>query len=169
MMLDLDHFKYLNDALGHHVGDQVIAHVGQLLANRLRRSDILARLGGDEYAVILPRVTAERARVLAAELLRAIERTPFVHDGHRYAPSASAGVVLLDSDTASAEDALVSADLALYDAKRQGRNRVAVFLPDTREDVLAGLSWSQRLKEALANDGFTLHAQPILNLRPARR
>ena len=165
MMLDLDHFKYLNDALGHHVGDQVIAHVGQLLANRLRGSDILARLGGDEYAVILPRVTAERARVLAAELLNAIERTPFVHDGHRYAPSASAGVVLLDSDTASAEDALVSADLALHDAKRQGRNRVAVYVPDTREDVLAGLSWSQRLKEALANDGFTLHAQPIVNLR----
>ena len=56
MMLDLDHFKYVNDALGHHVGDQVIAHVGQLLANRLRSSDILARLGGDEYAVILPHV-----------------------------------------------------------------------------------------------------------------
>jgi len=165
MMLDLDHFKYLNDALGHHVGDQMIAHVGRLLADRLRSSDILARLGGDEYAVILPHVNAEHARRLATELLTAIERTPFMHDGNRYAPSASAGVVLLDSDTASAEDALVSADLALHDAKQQGRNRVAVYVPDTREDVLAGLSWSQRLKQALANNGFALHAQPILDLR----
>ncbi|MGP0048567.1 MAG: PAS domain S-box protein [Solirubrobacteraceae bacterium] len=164
LVLDLDHFKYLNDSLGHHVGDGVIAHAGQLLAKRLRASDVLAMLGGDEYAVILPRVDASRAREVAAELISAIERDPFVHAGHRYALSASAGVVLLDQDTASAEDALVSADLAMHDAKQQGRNRVAVYSPETRQDILAGLSWSQRLKAALVNDAFRLHAQPIVDL-----
>ncbi|MGO9753813.1 MAG: putative bifunctional diguanylate cyclase/phosphodiesterase [Solirubrobacteraceae bacterium] len=164
LMLDLDHFKYLNDSLGHHVGDGVIAHTGQLLATRLRSSDVLARLGGDEYAVILPRVGATQAREVATELVSAIERNPFEHDGHRYALSASVGVVLLDHDTASAEDALVSADLAMHDAKQHGRNRVAVYSPETRQDILAGLSWSQRLKEALANEAFRLRAQPIVDL-----
>ncbi len=164
LMLDLDHFKYLNDSLGHHVGDGVIAHAGQLLAKRLRSSDVLARLGGDEYAVILPQVDATQAREVATELVNAIERDPFVHAGHRYSLSASAGVVLLDHNTASAEDALVSADLAMHDAKQHGRNRVAVYSPETRQDILAGLSWSQRLKEALANDAFRLRAQPIVDL-----
>jgi diguanylate cyclase (GGDEF)-like protein/PAS domain S-box-containing protein len=164
LMLDLDHFKYLNDSLGHHVGDGVIAHTAQLLAKRLRSSDILARLGGDEYAVILPHADATRARQVATELVSEIERNPFVHAGHRYALSASAGVVLLDHDTASAEDALVSADLAMHDAKQHGRNRVAVYSPETKQDILAGLSWSQRLKEALANNAFRLHAQPIVDL-----
>ena len=165
IMIDLDHFKYFNDALGHGVGDQLIKHVGQLLRQRLRGSDILARLGGDEYAVLLPHVDAASACLVAAELIERIEQEPFIHGEQPYTLSASAGVLLLDSNSASAEDALVSADIALYDAKRQGRNRVAAFRPDTRHDVLAGLSWSQRLKDALAKDLFVLHAQPIVDLQ----
>ncbi len=164
VMLDLDHFKYLNDALGHHVGDGAISHTGQVLAARLRSTDVLARLGGDEYAMILPRVDPERAREVATELLAAIENSPYGHDGHSYALSASAGVMVLDRHTVSAEDALVSADLAMHEAKQRGRNRVAVYSPDARQDIFAGLSWSQRLKQALASDGFTLAAQPIVEL-----
>ncbi len=165
VVLDLDHFKYLNDALGHKVGDKLIRHVGKVLKRRLRRADILARQGGDEFAVILSHVDSQLARRLAAEFVACIEQCPFAHDGHRYVLSASAGVVVLDQGTASAEDALVSADIALYDAKQQGRNRAAVFSAETRQDVLAGLTWSQLLKDALAHDHFILHAQPIVSLQ----
>ena len=164
LMLDLDHFKYVNDSLGHTVGDRVIGHVAKLLAGRLRDVDILARLGGDEFAVLLPRVDARHATVIATELVDRIEKHPFTHDAHHYRLSCSAGVVMLDWSTASAEDALVSADIALYDAKQRGRNRVAVFSPVTREDVLEGLTWSQRLRDALQSDDFELHAQPIVDL-----
>ena len=165
IMLDLDHFKYLNDSLGHTVGDRIIKHAGQVLAARLRSSDVLARLGGDEYAVIFPRADLDYALRTAAELVARIEQQPFEHASQRYSLSASAGVLALNARTVSAEDALVNVDVALYDAKRHGRNRVAGSSPDTRADVLAGLSWSQRLKEALSEGSFVLHAQPIVDLQ----
>ncbi len=164
LMLDLDHFKYVNDSLGHTVGDSVIAHVGSLLSGALRESDIVARLGGDEFAVIVPSVDRTRARSIAEKIVNSVAENPFEHDGHRYLLSGSVGVVMLTNDTASAEDALVTVDIALYDAKQRGRNRVALYSPDTREDVLEGLTWSQRLREALGRQGFTLHAQPIVDL-----
>jgi diguanylate cyclase (GGDEF)-like protein/PAS domain S-box-containing protein len=164
VILDLDHFKYVNDSLGHHVGDRVIAHIAALLSERLRSGDIVARLGGDEFAIILPHVDVQRALVLTATLVSAIEERAFEHGEHQYTLSGSAGVVMLDARTACAEDAIVHADLALYDAKRRGRNRVAVYSPQTRKDTLAGLSCSQRLKHALCHDGFELHAQPIVDL-----
>jgi len=168
VVLDLDHFKYLNDALGHKVGDRLIRHVGKVLKRRLRSSDILARPGGDEFAVVLPKVHLELARRLAVDFIAEIEQHPFPYDGHRYVLSASAGVVVLDEGTGSAEDALVSADIALYDAKQRGRNRVAVFSSETRQDVLTGLTWSQLLKEAFAQDHFVLHSQPIVSLKDGR-
>ncbi len=164
LMVDLDHFKYVNDSLGHHFGDGVIAYIAKLLNSRLRDSDVLARIGGDEFAIILPNARHARAKAVARSLSRMIENSPFDRDGHRYVCSASTGVMIINADTTSAEDALVAADLALYDAKRLGRNRIAVYSPDTRADVLAGLSWSQRLKRALREETFTLHAQPIVEL-----
>ena len=168
LLLDLDHFKYVNDSLGHTVGDRVIAHVGTLLSERLRDTDIVARLGGDEFAVLLPRVDERGARLIAEDIVAAVDSGIFMHDGHRYLLSASVGVVILNRDTASAEDALVSVDIALYDAKQRGRNRAAIYAPSTREDVLKGLTWSQRLRTALAGDGLELHAQPIVDLRTGK-
>ncbi len=164
LMLDLDHFKFVNDSLGHSVGDEVITHVGTLLRERLRASDVVARLGGDEFAAIVPCVDVEAARCLAQTLTKLISNSAFEHAEHRYLLSASAGVVMLDG-VASTEDALIGADVALYEAKRQGRNRVDVYCPTIRERVLTGLSWSQRLQEALAGGGFELHEQAIVDLR----
>jgi diguanylate cyclase (GGDEF)-like protein/PAS domain S-box-containing protein len=165
VMLDVDHFKYVNDSLGHSVGDDVISHVGRVLAGRLRETDIIARLGGDEFAAILHHVDAVEAQRITCELVGHIEANPFVHADHPYLLSASAGVVMLQADTASAEDAMVEVDIALYEAKQSGRNRACVYCPDNRANVLEGLTWSQRLRDALANDKFELHAQPIVNLK----
>ena len=156
VMLDIDHFKYINDSLGHSVGDRVIAHVGSLLRESLRGSDILARIGGDEFALILPHTDAHDARWLSEQLIMHIEQAPFRHDQHNYTLSASAGIVALDRHTVSAEDALVNADIALYDAKHTGRGRVAMRRPEGRKDALAGLSWSQLLPRALAQQRFVL-------------
>ncbi len=165
VMLDIDHFKYINDSLGHSIGDRVIAHVGSLLQESLRGSDILARIGGDEYALILPHTDAHDARWLSEQLIMHIEQAPVRHDQHNYTLSACAGIVALDRHTVSAEDALVNADIALYDAKHTGRGRVAMHRPEGRKDALAGLSWSQLLPRALAQQRFVLYGQPIVELR----
>jgi diguanylate cyclase (GGDEF)-like protein/PAS domain S-box-containing protein len=127
LILDLDHFKYVNDSLGHSVGNRVIEHIATLVSQRLRKSDIVARLGGDEFAVILPHTNAQHALHAAAALVAHIEARPFAHAGHSYVLSGSVGIVMLDLVTASSEDALVSGDLTMYDAKLHGRNRVAVY------------------------------------------
>lgn len=164
MLLDLDHFKYLNDSLGHAVGDQVIKHFSSLLSGRLRRTDLLARLGGDEFAIIALRADVAAAMHLAAALVDLVKHNPFVCGENEYRLSTSVGVVMLNADSPCAGDALIAADVALYDAKQRGRSRAALYALERRERVLDGLSWCQRLREALVSDGFELHTQPVVDL-----
>ena len=126
VLLDLDHFKYVNDTLGHAVGDQLIARVATILAGRLRGTDVLARLGGDEFAALLPRADAATATRVAADLLEALraERIAVPGTGGR-TMTASIGVALFEaSEELRGEDVLVNADLAMYDAKEAGRNQL---------------------------------------------
>jgi diguanylate cyclase (GGDEF)-like protein/PAS domain S-box-containing protein len=167
LVLDLDHFKYVNDALGHHAGDELILAVAATLRSRLRETDILARLGGDEFAVLLPNVDELGARHVAAELVRAI-RDDALSAGpkRRSRVTASVGVAPFRAGDGTGEELLIAADLAMYDAKEAGRDGYAVVSPDaTRPDsVRARVSWLERIRGALADDRFVLHAQPIRNL-----
>ncbi len=164
LMIDLDHFTYLNDALGHQIGDLAIAHVANVLSARVRAVDLLARLGGDEFGLIIPAIDQEAALKLAAGLIRAIELKPFQHAGRRYVLSASVGVVMLDGETGTTTEALADADIAMFDAKKRGRNRVSVYSAGIRQDMHSGLLLSQYLKRAIADDLFELQAQPIVDL-----
>ena len=168
LVLDLDHFKYVNDALGHHVGDELILGVAALLQERLRESDIIARLGGDEFAVLLTHASPQDAEVVAADLVHAVREQASVGGAdRRRRVTTSVGVAPFGGGEMSGEEMLIEADLAMYEAKEAGRDRFSVVSPDrTRPDrIRARVSWLERVRGALEDDRFVLHAQPIRDLR----
>jgi diguanylate cyclase (GGDEF)-like protein/PAS domain S-box-containing protein len=167
LMLDLDHFKTINDQFGHAAGDAlIIAVAGALLANS-RETDGVARLGGDEFALLLPESNLSNAAVYAEKILAALRAVVVDGAGKGIRIAASCGVAGFQSqDGQCADDVLINADLALYQAKESGRGRVQVFRSDSglQEKVHARLLWSERIREALAHDGFVLHAKPVIDL-----
>jgi len=168
LVLDIDRFKHINDTLGHNVGDELIVKVAQTLRTRLRDSDVLARLGGDEFAILLPRGGATEAARVADAVLGAVRaQSVLTAAGRRRAITASIGIALFgDTERLSAEDVLVNADLAMYDAKEAGRDRVAIYSSHERgaSRMKARITWAERIREALEEDRFTLYAQPIVDL-----
>ena len=134
-MLDLDHFKELNDAAGHIAGDAVLREVADVLRGQVRRVDVVARYGGEEFCLVLPQVSKADAMEVAEKLRRSIAEQSFAPA----APggiTASAGVAHLPSDAGTLDALLEAADAALYASKRRGRNRITAFEPDL--DTAAG-------------------------------
>ncbi|MDX6692183.1 MAG: hypothetical protein QOG15_3640 [Solirubrobacteraceae bacterium] len=131
LILDLDHFKQVNDAHGHNAGDELIVSVAALLRERLRESDIIARLGGDEFAVLLPYGDADDAELVADALAGAVRE--FAAAGDVGAPTSvttSVGVAPFEGDETSGAEVLIKGDVAMYQAKAAGRNRVVVAAPN---------------------------------------
>ncbi len=164
MVLDLDHFKYVNDTLGHKAGDELIVAVADLLRTRLRKTDVIARLGGDEFAVLLPRGTREQANAAAEAVLSALrERQGDLPTLGRFKLTASVGVATLEDPTLTADELMVNADLAMYDAKEEGRDQVADYATGRYQEPRARSrsTWMERIHAALEGDRFLLFAQPI--------
>ncbi len=168
LLLDVDHFKYVNDTQGHQAGDRLIARVATLLAGRLRESDVLARLGGDEFAALLPRASLASATRVADDLLEALraERISVPGTGRR-TMTASIGIATFEAAGGlRGEDVLVNADVAMYDAKEAGRNQYAVHTvgehPQAR--MQGRITWAERIRVAIDEDRFALVAQPIIEL-----
>lgn len=134
LMLDIDHFKGINDRFGHVVGDHVLREVGRLLSETLRSTDFTARYGGEEFVVILPQTAEEQSRVLAERLRGLIAGARFVHDGQTFSITVSIGVAtVLPGALTKRKELLEKADKALYQAKHLGRNQVCTALgPLTR-------------------------------------
>ena len=129
MLLDLDHFKDINDTLGHNVGDQLLKYVGDRLTNILRRGDTVARMGGDEFMLLLPDlVQIEDAAKIAQKFLEAI-REPFKFDGYNLNITTSIGVAIYPNDGEDADGLMKNADIAMYRAKEKGRNTYRHFTP----------------------------------------
>ncbi len=127
LMLDIDDFKVVNDTFGHVYGDRVLVHVAERIRGTLRASDVAARYGGDEFAVILPETSREDAEAVASRILAAFGASPFVADGRPpFAVSASIGIATHPDDGYSATSLIAIADIGMYDAKDDGGNRVAV-------------------------------------------
>ncbi len=166
LSLDIDNFKSINDAAGHAAGDAVLSEVAHVLRDHVRPTDVVARLGGDEFAVLLSSVEPREARVAAEHLLAAIHNRRAVYGGKTFRIMASIGVAAFESDDATAGEVLVNADLAMYAAKRSGRDRVVLYTPSEARHAraMAKLTWSQRIRDALEHDRFVLHMQPILEL-----
>jgi diguanylate cyclase (GGDEF)-like protein/PAS domain S-box-containing protein len=165
LALDLDGFKFVNDSLGHAAGDELVASLAGTMRRTLRDSDIVARTGGDEFAVILPESDEQAALLTAERLLSAISREGIMLRGTRHAQvTTSIGLTLFEGEDLPAEDLLVEADIAMYDAKSAGKNRVCVYNRDEqrRERITARQNWMQRLQQAIEEERFVLYAQPIV-------
>lgn len=156
LIVDVDHFKFVNDSLGHGPGDDLLREISTTMRSRLRDEDVVARFGGDEFAVLLTGVGAGRAREVAGHLLAAI-RTGVT--GVSVTASAGAAVFAAGAH-ASASDAIVAADIALYQAKQRGRDRVEVYAGQAGES----LTWLDQIRNAIAGDRLVLHGQPVISL-----
>lgn len=165
--LDLDRFKYVNDAVGHEAGDKLLVEISNTLVQQLRRNDIVARIGGDEFAIVLKNVDATLAMNLADTCREALTGLRVPHNEKSYHVNASVGVAMIEGGAATAGDVLADADIACHIAKRLGRNQTHLYdkNSDERNAMGSELGWSTRLREALENESFELHFQPILDLQ----
>jgi diguanylate cyclase (GGDEF)-like protein/PAS domain S-box-containing protein len=166
LYLDLDHFKIVNDNLGHHNGDRVLCEIGAVLASRVRRADILCRLGGDEFALLLVNTQEARALAVAEEIRGLVDSYRADDEGNQFDITCSIGVSLIDGRLASPDEYLIQADRALYVAKRRGRNMIRLYNPEDREsaELLRTMDWARRVREAIAAGRLDLHLQPIMHL-----
>jgi diguanylate cyclase (GGDEF)-like protein len=164
MYLDLDHFKHINDSLGHAVGDQLLQSAAKRLQACVRDSDTVSRQGGDEFVVLLTEVEAVRDAALAAEKLIAAMAAPHLIGGHRLDVTLSIGISLYPDDGKNVETVLRNADTAMYHAKRSGRNNYQAFTPDMNAHALARRSVEEALHRALEQRGLVLHYQPKVKL-----
>lgn len=162
LLLDLDGFKQVNDALGHTAGDELIVEVARLLRELVRRGDLLARVGGDEFVVLLPGHEPQVVHQIAERVLDAL-RTPLRVAGRRLYVTASMGIARAYPG-ASAESALRDADVALYRAKEAGRDGSVWYDPALQQQVSQRLATAAELHDALQSEQLLLHYQPAFDL-----
>jgi diguanylate cyclase (GGDEF)-like protein/PAS domain S-box-containing protein len=164
VFLDLDHFKEVNDQLGHATGDALLVEAARRIGACVRTSDTLARLGGDEFTVILAGIDHVGSVERIAQALVAALARPFELDGERVFISASVGVALYPPDAGNVGELLARADQAMYASKKAGRNRFSYFTPDLQEAALARQTIAADLRAAIAAQQFEIVYQPIICL-----
>ncbi|MFY9294324.1 MAG: EAL domain-containing protein [Methylorubrum rhodinum] len=163
LMLDLDRFKFVNDVLGHAMGDTLLRKVAERLRSAVSEDDVVGRLGGDEFAVLTLSVQEDGGpQRLAARIVEVMDR-PFLLDGQLVNVGASVGVALAPQDGADPEQLLRNADLALYQAKAEGKAQFRVFEPALAERVEARRTLEADMRRALKAGEFELHYQPLVD------
>ncbi|MEJ7618268.1 MAG: EAL domain-containing protein [Pyrinomonadaceae bacterium] len=168
MFLDLDRFKYINDSLGHLVGDQLLIEIARRLVPCLRHGDTVARLGGDEFTVLLDGLHEIGEADKIAQRIRTALAQPFHLSGHEVFTSASIGIAQSSAGYVSAEDLMRDADTAMYQAKRLGKARHETFDPAMHDLATETLALENDLRRALERDEFLLHYQPVVSLDDER-
>ena len=164
MFCDLDRFKQVNDVYGHQVGDLLLAEVAGRLRSALRPEDTVGRIGGDEFVVVCEGLGDPREAALLALRMQEHLVGPWRHGDLVFTPTASIGVAVTSDPEADPVDLLRQADIAMYRAKDSGRARIETYDRTLDEDLAGALTVQQRLREALADDGFVLHYQPVVLL-----
>ena len=164
MFVDLDDFKVVNDTMGHAAGDRLLRQVCTRMVSRLRGEDMLARMGGDEFVILAPRIrNAEEAREVGDRLLQAI-REPTNLDGKEVRVHASIGIAIYPADGTDAGALMANADNAMYQAKSLSHPRISFFMPTMNEQVRERLQLEQDLNRAIANGDLSLAFQPIFRV-----
>lgn len=164
LFVDLDSFKIVNDSLGHAAGDALLIGVAERVRSCIRDCDVAARLGGDEFAVVLVDLTDERPAARVAERVIEAIRAPFLIDGKEAFVDVSVGVAIGVSGTMCGQSLLGNADLAMYQAKRNGKGRYEIFHPELRTAFTSRLDLEADLRHAIERDQLVLHYQPIFDL-----
>jgi diguanylate cyclase (GGDEF)-like protein len=170
LLIDVDHFKDVNDLRGHAVGDRVLRHVAATVSALLEPGAVLGRLGGDELAVVVPRHDPDGGIALGEKLCDGVAGSPLADAGAAVRVTVSVGVAAMAAHE-PVEVGLARADLALYAAKNAGRNRARLFAPDQYRRAVARVTLLERVGDALAGGAMQLDAQPIVDLatgRPSR-
>jgi diguanylate cyclase (GGDEF)-like protein/PAS domain S-box-containing protein len=160
LLIDLDHFKLINDTLGHRIGDGVLLHVAQRLAKLLRESDYVARFGGDEFVVILPAINSPADAATVANKIVSALAAPIEVAEHELHTSPSIGITLFPDDGDDGDTLLKNADTAMYHAKAAGRNNFQFFASEMNRATTERLDLERKLRHALARGELTLHYQP---------
>lgn len=166
--LDIDHFKRINDTLGHDAGDALLKSLSQRLKDSVREEDTIARLGGDEFAVLLHHVTgAEGSEKVARGILDAMTR-PVLVPGGELVITSSIGITVAPDDGSSYEQLLKNADMAMYRAKKAGRNNIQFFSEDMNQEMQRLMTLEQELRAGIQAGELELHYQPVLDARNGR-
>ncbi len=164
LFVDIDQFKVINDSLGHLTGDQLLITAGRRMKECLRSSDTVARLGGDEFAILLEITGEQSTAVLIADKLQQSLNQPFRLDGHELYITASIGIVMSVAGYMHPEEVLRDADIAMYQAKGQGKARFEIFDTSMRSHAFSRLAMEQDLRAALESQEFRLYYQPIMSV-----
>lgn len=165
ILLDLDHFKNVNDSLGHDAGDTLLSMIASRIQQCVRASDTVARLGGDEFAVLLPGINTSLAISQIAQKILDSLREPIQLQQRDIRISTSAGIALAPEDSTTAESLVKHADLALYHAKDVGRDNYQFFSRKMTTDLLSHLELVEELRKAVKEESFSLVFQPQINLK----
>ena len=165
MCLDLDHFKVVNDMLGHFVGDKLLQEISRRISSVFRASDTVSRRGGDEFVIILPDLKAvDAAAVIAAKLINVISDLCLI-DGNEIKITTSIGISIFPEDGYDENSLIKYADAAMYHAKKNGRNNYQFFTNEMNQLALERMSIERKLRHALERQEFCLHYQPQVDLR----
>ncbi|HXG42878.1 MAG TPA: EAL domain-containing protein [Dehalococcoidia bacterium] len=169
LFIDLDGFKEVNDQLGHRAGDQLLRTVVERVRQSVHQPDVVGRLGGDEFGVLLPETDGRGAAAVASRILDTLE-CPVLLFGQAVPAVASIGVALFPDHANDAEELLARADVAMYKAKAEGGRRAVVYEPGEAEArrLQSRLSWEGRVRSAMAEGRLRLYCQPIVDLRNGR-
>jgi len=168
LFLDLDGFKAVNDAQGHHVGDELLGIVGKRLGHCVRPGDLVARLGGDEFGVLITADDAEEGAIWVAERIRRSLAAPFVLEGRELMLGVSTGIAVVDRATQTADQLLRNADLAMYRAKTRPDLGFVRFEAKMHDALVARVKAEADLRQAVARGELVLHYQPVIDLADER-
>jgi len=168
LFFDLDRFKNINDSLGHDAGDEVLRAVAERLTACVRKIDVVARFGGDEFAVLTEGLTAEdQASTVARKILETLSK-PMILAGRQYRPAASIGISTYPTDGRDAQSLLKNADIAMYRAKEDGRGTFQFYSDQLNTHSVQRLEFESNLSNALTNHEFVLYYQPKVDLATGR-
>ena len=173
IFLDLDHFKNINDSLGHDVGDKLLVQTATRLKNTIRDEDMVARIGGDEFVILLPDLSADefeaaKSAEIVSQKIHETFRTPFEIDGYKLNISSSLGITLINAQSQSEDALLKHADIAMYESKKDGRNTTRFYQKSMDQWIKRRLEVENELKNAIKNNELRLVYQPVVEFATSK-